>query len=308
VNGIHTGADPGMKGSGMPLKDVPKLDASANIVAFACPGSGGPGHKRSFRFEGEDVPRAAAGKVLKGAGIDYRIRTSLRARNLRLLLSPRDGLTVVAPLGYDLRRIPAIVEKKRSWIETHLRRFVDAASRAAERRPAAIVLPETLELPALGESWRIEYRPTNTRVVGVLAEEPGRITVYGAVSDHDACIEALKGWLRRRTREELVPWLGRLAGQNGFKFKEALIRGQKTRWASCSTKGTINLSFKLLFLERDWVRCVLVHELCHTVLMNHSPRFWALLEGLEPECRAIQKKMRDGWRRVPVWLEERGGE
>ncbi|MEI7670999.1 MAG: YgjP-like metallopeptidase domain-containing protein, partial [Deltaproteobacteria bacterium] len=193
-------------------------------------------------------------------GVDYRIRTSPRARNVRLQLSAREGLTVVIPRNYDLRRIPAIVEKKRSWIEAHLRRFADL-SEVVARRPAA-VLPEALGLPALGESWLIEYRPTNTLVVGVISEQPGRITVYGAVHDHDACREALKRWLHLRTREELVPWLARLAGQNGFRFNEAIIRGQKTRWASCSSRGTISLSFKLLFLERDWVRCVLLHELC----------------------------------------------
>ena len=234
--------------------------------------------------------------------VDYRIKTSARARNIRLTVSLRDGLTVVVPRNYDLRRIPAIVEKKRGWIETHLRRFADASD-AIDRGPAA-VLPEALELPALGESWRIDYRPTATRVVGVFVEEPGRITVYGAVSSHDACREALIGWLRLRTREELVPWLTRLAGQTGFKFHEAVIRGPKTRWASCSSSGTISLSFKLLFLDRDWVRCVLLHELCHTVCMNHSPRFWALLGDIEPECRPIHKRMRDGWKRVPSWVEE----
>jgi len=238
--------------------------------------------------------------------IEYRIRTSTRARNVRLTISPREGLTVVAPRGFDLRRIPAIVEKRKTWIEAHLRRFADASG-SVDRAPV-LALPETLELPALGESWRIAYKPTNTRVVGAIVEEPGLLTVYGAVSNHDACREVLKRWLRRRTREELVPWLNRLAAENGFQFKEALIRGQKTRWASCSTKGTINLSFKLLFLERDWVRCILLHELCHTVCMNHSSRFWAVLGGLEPECRVIHKRMRDGWKRVPAWLEEQRGE
>jgi hypothetical protein len=241
----------------------------------------------------------------KGAPIEYRIRTSARARNLRLTISPREGLMVVAPPGFDLRRVPGIVEQKRTWIETHLRRFEDA-SRAVDRAPL-VALPETLDLPALGELWQIEYRPTNTRVVGVVIDRPGRITVYGAVHDRDACREALKRWLRLRTREAIVPWLNRLAGQHGFKFNEALIRGPRTRWASCSPNGTISLSFKLLFLERDWVRCVLLHELCHTVLMNHSPRFWALLGGLEPDCRAIHKRMRDGWKRVPAWAEEPPG-
>ncbi|MCE5264305.1 MAG: M48 family metallopeptidase [Deltaproteobacteria bacterium] len=252
----------------------------------------------------------------RGDRIDYRVRTSTRARSVRLTLSPREGLTVVVPHKFDLGRVPAIVEKKRSWIEGHLRRFAEAAlaearsgagAEAASARRLAAELPETLDLPALGESWRIDYRRTTTRYVGVMVDGPGQLAVYGAVSDYDACREALKGWLRLRTREELVPWLERLARKGGFKFREAQIKGQKTRWASCSSKGTINLSFKLLFLEREWVRCVLMHELCHTVYMNHSPRFWTLLSTFEPECRAIHRKMRDGWKRVPAWVEERAG-
>jgi predicted metal-dependent hydrolase len=249
-------------------------------------------------------------KLNEGGPIDYRIRTSARALNVRLTISPREGLTVVAPRGFDLRRVPGIVEKRRSWIETHLRRFAEAGAEAAGRVGSGktVALPESMNLPALGESWCIEYRPTNTRAVGVLIDGPGRIIVYGAVHDRDTCREALKRWLRLRTRAEIVPWLARLAGEHGFRFKEALIRGPKTRWASCSPKGTISLSFKLLFLERDWVRCVLLHELCHLTCMNHSSRFWRLLGGLEPECRAIHKRMRDGWMQVPAWLEEREGE
>ena len=277
--------------------------------------AGNAGLKRCFMEQpfGKESPDTD-----RGGRIDYRVRTSTRARSVRLTLSPRDGLTVVVPQKFDLGRIPAIVEKKKSWIEGHLRRFAEAAraearsgagagAEAATARRPVPELPEILELPALGESWRIEYRRTTTRVVGVMVDGPGRLAVYGAVSDHDVCREALKGWLRLRTREELVPWLSRLAGKGGFKFREVRIKGQKTRWASCSSKGTINLSFKLLFLERDWVRCVLLHELCHTVCMNHSPRFWTLLSRLEPQCRAIHKQMRDGWKRVPAWVEEREG-
>jgi predicted metal-dependent hydrolase len=169
-----------------------------------------------------------------------------------------------------------------------------------------VSLPESLELPALKESWRILYEPTNTRYVGVQADAPGpgQLTVYGAVEDRAACREVLRQWLRLRTRQELVPWLTRLAAEQGFTFREALVKGQKTRWASCSARGTINLSFKLLFLERDWVRCVLAHELCHTRQMNHSARFWEILGRIEPQCRQIQKQMREAWRRVPAWVEE----
>lgn len=235
--------------------------------------------------------------------MDYRVRRSARARNVHLKLSARDGLTVVIPVHFDVRRIPAIIEKKREWIESCLRRFGDIATAVA---PARIpVLPSQIELPALGESWAVEYRPAKTQVVGVIVAGPGQLTVYGAVHDRDACREALKSWLRLRTREEFVPWLDRLAKRGGFTFGDCHVRGQKTRWASCSSKGTISLSYKLLFLERDCVRFVLLHELCHTVLMNHSKEFWMLLRRLEPECAVIRKRMRDAWKRVPEWVEER---
>ena len=172
-------------------------------------------------------------------------------------------------------------------------------------RVPLVALPETIALPTLEELWRIEYLSTKTRRIGVMMEQSGRLTVYGAVADHDACRAVLIRWLKCRTREEIVPWLYSLAEQNGFRFNEVLVRGQKTRWASCSSKGTISLSYKLLFLERDSVRCVLLHELCHTVFMNHSLRFWTLLCGLEPNCKAISKRMRDGWKQVPGWVEGR---
>ena len=234
-----------------------------------------------------------------GSNVAYRIRTSARAKNVRLQLAA-DGLTVVVPRHFNLRRIPAILERKRTWIEAHLKRFADLAA----VRPPLAILPESIELPALGESWRVEYRPARTRKVGVIQEHPGWITVYGAVDDRDACREVLKQWLRRRAREVLVPWLDHLAEEGGFRFAEAVIRGQKTRWASCSACGTISLSFKLLFLERGEVRCVLLHELCHTRWMNHSPRFWQLLSRHEPACEILRRGMRDGWRRVPAWVEE----
>jgi predicted metal-dependent hydrolase len=141
-------------------------------------------------------------------------------------------------------------------------------------------------------------------MVGVTVDQPGLIIVYGAVHDQDACREALKRWLQRRTREELAPRLARLAEENGFQFNEVLIRGQKTRWASCSSRGAISLSYKMLFLDPDSVRCILLHELCHTVFMNHSHRFWKLLCRFEPQCKAIQKRMRGGWKLVPAWVEE----
>ncbi|MEW6335629.1 MAG: SprT family zinc-dependent metalloprotease [Thermodesulfobacteriota bacterium] len=239
-------------------------------------------------------------QLLKGAIGEVRIRTSPRARHVRLNISAHAGLTVTVPRGFDLRALPDILEKKRSWIVTHLGRLAGMPG-AAGREPLAAP-PEAIELPALGESWDVLYLPSRTRRIGVM-EQPGRLTVYGAVADHAACRAVLQKWLRRRAREALVPLLEGLARQEGFTFNDVLIRGQKTRWASCSSGGTISLSYKLLFLDPRSVRCILLHELCHRVHMNHSDRFWALLSGFEPECRVLRRRMREEAKRVPAWVE-----
>lgn len=238
----------------------------------------------------------------KGSFVDYRVRVSGRARNVRLTMSPRDGLVVVVPHRFDMSRIPAIIDEKRVWIEGNLRRLA-ALSRIGETVPA-MALPDAMELSAIGESWRVIYLPMNTARVGVISESPGVLTVYGAVHDVLLCREALLDWLKWRAREELCPWLSVLAGDHGFRFKESAVRGQKTRWGSCSAKGTISISFKLLFLERDWVRCVLLHELCHTVFMDHSASFKGLLNRIEPKCTQIDKEMRHAERRVPSWVDD----
>ena len=233
--------------------------------------------------------------------MDYRVRISPRSGKVRLNLSARDGLTVVIPRGYDARRIPAIIEARKGWIEKHLRQFSEEARSVAENTPD--ILPETIDLPALGEIWHIAYRPTGARhAVEVETFGPAELVVSGAVDDHAACRTVLKRWLRRRAAEMLAPLLARLAEEHGFRYNRMTIRSQKTRWGSCSVRKTISLNFHLLFLPPDVVRYVLLHELCHTIFMNHSDKFWSLLESFEPDSKAMRRRMRAGWKDLPAWL------
>lgn len=90
--------------------------------------------------------------------------------------------------------------------------------------------------------------------------------------------DVIKRYLRSRAKDILPERLQQLATQHGFAFSSVSLRDCHTRWGSCSSRGSINLSIYLVLLPDELIDYVLLHELCHTVEMNHSERFWTLLD------------------------------
>lgn len=233
-----------------------------------------------------------------GRQLDYEIRLSTKARNLRLKMTAREGLTVIAPRGLDERQVAKLVSGKRDWIAAKLTQF-EAVRHLLVDKPSA--RPEAFDLPALAETWRVEYRTTQAKTVGARTDQHGRILVYGAVAEDEHCKAALRRWLARRAKETLAPWLESLAAENSLRFTQAIIKNQRTRWGSCSSNGVISLNTKLLFLPPKLVRYVLMHELCHLLEHNHSSHFWTHLRQFEPQTDHLHGQMRDAWKQVPVW-------
>ena len=100
--------------------------------------------------------------------------------------------------------------------------------------------------------------------------------------------------LRRKAQSILPPLLAKLAGLHGFTYSCVKIRKNRSRWGSCSSKKAINLSLYLLLLPEHLIEYVLLHELCHTVHMNHSPAFWNLLNKCtENKARELRKEIRE---------------
>jgi predicted metal-dependent hydrolase len=128
------------------------------------------------------------------------------------------------------------------------------------------------------------------------------LLVYGDVDRDQAVRDALRRWLSRKTREHVAPWLEALSQDRRLPFGVVTVRSQRTRWASCSPKGTISLNIRLMFLPYQLVRYVLLHELAHIDEMNHSRRYWMLLESLEPNYRELDGELRRAWQLVPEWL------
>jgi predicted metal-dependent hydrolase len=100
--------------------------------------------------------------------------------------------------------------------------------------------------------------------------------------------------LRSNAKAFLPRELDFLAKAYGFKYTQVKIRKSRTRWGSCSSKGIINLSFYLMLLPPHLIRYVLLHELCHTVEMNHGPAFWALLDKYtDGEAKKLRREMKN---------------
>lgn len=225
----------------------------------------------------------------------YRVRRSKRARYLQLKVSHLAEVELVVPVHCDLHAAEAFVRQHRDWLQRTLQQV--RAQRAA-RPELDAVLPETVELPAIGERWRVDYGPAARRY-GERFHAGRRVVVREQAQTQMRA--ALCDWLSSRARRRLLPWLRELSRELDLPYRSASIRAQKTRWGSCSAQRNISLNRNLLFVEPAAARYLLVHELCHTAHLNHSRRYWALVERHCPEYRVCEQILRDAARCIPAW-------
>jgi len=107
--------------------------------------------------------------------------------------------------------------------------------------------------------------------------------------------------LLRLGGEYLPPWLESLAASHGFHFGRAAVRLQRTRWGSYSRRGTVSLNARLLLLPPELTEYVMVHELCHSLHLAHSSRFWSLVRQHDPHCDRHRRELRMAGRSLPAW-------
>ena len=216
-------------------------------------------------------------------------------------MSLRDGLVVVIPRRFSLKRIQGVLEQSRAWLE-RTASLMEARRRLMESGPR-VLLPEHISLPAIGEEWTVAYRATDSPRVMAAERDGNCLILFGNSGDVAACRAALERWLNRKGHQNLEPWLVSLADEHGFELKRVVVRSQRTRWGSYSRFGTVSLNVRLMFLPEELARHVLIHELCHTVHLNHSRRFKALLEQHEPGSKGSRARLREAWSSLPAWLD-----
>jgi predicted metal-dependent hydrolase len=209
---------------------------------------------------------------------DYSVRRSDRARRVRVRVDPRDGaVEVVLPRRAPAREAEAAVVQLRGWI---VRRRAEVA--AAQARVAA----RGGTVPYLGTSL-------------VLVPQAGRVRVtrFGHTllvpEDEGAAREALERWYRRQARLEIAPRLDAAAAAVGRSYTKLTIRDQKTRWGSCSSTGAMSFNWRLMLAPEAVLEYVVRHEAAHLAVMDHSPRFWAVMARLMPGYEAPRRWLRD---------------
>jgi predicted metal-dependent hydrolase len=210
--------------------------------------------------------------------IAYRIRRSERARRIRVTVDAARGVEVVIPRRGSARDAAAAVSELEPWI----RRRVDELAQARD-----VVTARGDRIPYLGELLTVVPEPGRTRV-----HRRGDLLLAPAGGEREP---ALERWYRRAARTEVGRRLDRACALAGTPHSGLTIRGQRTRWASCSRSGAMSFNWRLLLAPESVLEYVVWHEVCHLQVMDHSPRFWRLLERHCP-----------GYREQARWLRRHG--
>lgn len=234
----------------------------------------------------------------------YTVRVSDRAKSVRLSLSVEAGLEVVIPADYDHHKVPELIQKKRDWIVRNQLKLDQREAFFQSQAPHE--LPDRINLRSLGEEWQIEYQEVLTKSRAIAIQENKselKLVVKGHINDIEACKFFLKQWLMKKAEKHLFSWLRKVSIRAKLPYRTTAVRSQKTLWGSCSGNRNISLNYKLLFLEANVVEYVLIHELCHTVHMNHSDKFWKLVSKFEPNYKILDKSLNQAWQIIPAWLD-----
>lgn len=217
-----------------------------------------------------------------GSTIEYEIvRSRRRRKTIEISLDHGSGVRVMVPLDASPGYIRQVVLKRADWI---VRRSSEQAKLPKRR---SLVGGESL--PYLGREIRLHVEPTSARRASLKFESGClhvKVPVHLDGEQRRSTIEAaLVRWYRERAQETLAARTEVWSKRVGRKPSGILIRDQRRRWGSCSTDGTIRYNWRLVMAPPALLDYVVVHELVHLRVRNHSPVFWAEVTKLMPDCK-----------------------
>jgi predicted metal-dependent hydrolase len=220
------------------------------------------------------------------AGVPYDVHRSDRARYARIEVDA-DGVRVVVPRRMPMREVAPFVAGKERWIERTLLRY-----RQAEAEAPRVWLVDGGSVPYLGSELTLRVRVEPERVRSHVARRGEELRVAVPSARQATVREALERWYRRQARDEIGQRLDAAAERAGTRYAGLSIRGQRTRWASCSSRGSMSFNWRLLLAPVEILDYVVEHEVAHLEVMGHSRRFWSLLGRRCPDYRRHERWLR----------------
>ncbi len=239
---------------------------------------------------------------LNGEHIGYVLHKIRGRRHVHLIIEEESGgVAVRAPYRFSRAEAEWLLQSNAEWVIRSLR---EARARNA-LRPRLVT---GAALPLLDERLTLEVNPVeqgdlfenSTLAEGEVRRERDRLRVRTRAPDRGDLRPLLESWYRSRAKQELPARLRGFGGELGLWPERVSIRGQKTRWGSCSGNGGISLNWRLMLLGIELVDYVLVHELCHLRHLNHSVRFWRLVGSLIPDFRQREDRLREAQHQLPL--------
>jgi predicted metal-dependent hydrolase len=215
-----------------------------------------------------------------------RVRRHGKARRytLRIDSASREVLLTMPPRG-SLKEARAFAQKHGGWIAARLRRL-----------PQVVPVTHGTVLPLRGIDHRIEHRRGARGAVWVEAGDDGSHMICVA-GEEPHIVRRVRDFLKREAKRDFEAASRRAVGQLGARMKRVSIRDQSSRWGSCSTTGVLSYSWRLIMAPVFVIDYLAAHEAAHLIEMNHSRRFWRLVETICPHVS-----------RAKDWLDVHGPE
>ncbi len=205
------------------------------------------------------------------------------SRSLRLSVTG-SGVRVSMPHWTPFAAGQAFALKNIDWIRTELEQHAMPQLVNGQR----IGKMHTLRFEHVSAGQNATSRVTGTEIIIRLSATESSSDTSVQKRAHTACLRALK----REAERLLPPRLHSLATTHGHSYSKVNVKQLKRRWGSCDSHQAITLNFFLMELPWEQIDYVLLHELTHTIHMNHGPSFWRLLTSMQPRARDIARAVR----------------
>jgi len=226
--------------------------------------------------------------ALAGHVVDYRL-VRARRRSIGMHIS-LDGLTVRAPRWVTVREVEQTLAGHARWI---LRTLDEWRGRRRYAMPRAWVSGA----PIVYQGRDLTLALHEDRTGSIVADVVNLTVRHPAVDDEEEVASLVCNWLREQTMRFAVPRVAAYAARVSPRPPTLKLSNARSEWGSCNQRGELRLSWRLAQLPPELAEYVIAHEVAHLAELNHSPRFWALVETLYPG-HAIARRTLDDWTAV----------